>query len=163
MSSLSIVDFSKYCKVSDKTVRRGIKRLELDNEQLFKMYIDKEKIKTGFKYGINEKYKSDFRKIILQDRQVSYTKHTHDKLKPQNRALESVKNDVQSEVLQAVIDEKDKQLAMLQEQLKAKDEQLDKLDRKLEFAMGNNKQLQDKLLMIEDKKRKRGLFSWFRK
>ena len=29
--------------------------------------------------------------------------------------------------------------------------------------MGNNKQLQDKLLMIEDKKRKRGLFSWFRK
>ena len=79
MSSLSIVDFSKHCKVSDKTVK-GIKRLELDNEQLFKMYIDKEKIKTGFKYGINEKYKSDFRKIILQDRQVSLYQTYHDKL-----------------------------------------------------------------------------------
>lgn len=163
MSTLSIVDFSKYCKLSSKTVRRNIKQLKIDNEKLYKLYIKEEKIKTGFKYGINETYKSDFRKMILQDRQGNHTKHTHEDGKRENRVSKSVKNSIQSDVLQAIVDEKDKQLAMLQEQLKAKDEQLDKLDRKLEFVLGNNKQLQDKLLMIEDKKAKKGFFSWFRK
>lgn len=138
----TIKDICRKLQVSDKTVRRYIDTLRLDNPTLYNEIVHKTndnksmyKLSEGFYKSIKQRTKPRLPKVLPMTR------------KSQNEALgsEAKASNETVEALKQVIE-------TLEQQLQVKDEQLERKDQLLAQQVLNTQKLQDKLFMIEDKK-----------
>ena len=142
----TIKDICRKLQLSDKTVRRFIDKLKLDNPALYSEIVQQRGGSQSM-YTFTDK----FYKLIKKEK-AKGIRHRLYKVPPMSKKSQNEVLESEAKASNETVEALKQVIETLEQQLQVKDEQLERKDQLLAQQVMNTQKLQDKLFMIEDKK-----------